>query len=298
MTRDLIERLAAADPHANDDAPVDEALLRQLVATPVGERRRRRRPLIAGAVAAGVAVAAVFAVVNLAGGGDAVLDRAVAAVSRENSVYHVRLVRQWSGDVEGSLRRPFRIESWRASDGRLHQVVRDDRGRLLEETAGVSPPNGGAGPLLRYDPRRDRLVGEGIGGGQGDELALDPGADPAATLRALERQGLLEVAGETQVGDRPAYRLVSDAVNRYGDDPRGEERYEYVVDGETYLPLSLRWTMGSGSEQLAYVDEFEVYERLPVDARSEARLAMAPHPRASCAPGAAELELHFPNPCR
>jgi hypothetical protein len=291
----LMDRLAAADPVADDSAPLDEALLARLLATPVEEPRRRRRPLIAGALTAAAAVAAAFAVANVVDGGDAVLDRAVAAVSREDSVYHVRLVRQWSGDVPDELRRPFHIESWRASDGRMRELVRDERGRLLEESAGRNP-GGRGGPVLRYHPRDDIIHGEAIGPRTGDEPALDPHTDPGATLRELERRGLLEVAGETRVGDRRAYRLVSDWIDSSGDGY--EVRYEYAVDAETYLPLSLRWSSGRGPEQTVFVDEFLVYERLPLDARSSAQLAMDPHPEARCAPGAGELELHFPNPCR
>jgi hypothetical protein len=105
------------------------------------------------------------------------------------------------------------------------------------------------------------------------------------------------VVAVTRVGARRAYRLVSDPVDAQG----GKQRFEYVVDGETYLPLRQRWSVRRGDEEFGFVSEFLVYERLPLDARSRARLDLDRHPGATCALGAGEVrgkrDLGFPNPC-
>ena len=113
-------------------------------------------------------------------------------------------------------------------------------------------------------------------------------------------QGRLRVAGETEVDGRRAYRLTSGFVAGFA---RGsEERVEFVVDAETYLPLSSRF-----SQHFRNGDSFElrtrylVYQRLPLDKRSLAQLDLDPHPGAKCGPDSDKVmgrgSFGFPNPC-
>ncbi len=322
--RDIIERLAAADPVPGAErlTPEEEhdadALLARLLAQPAEPDAPRRRPrhprlrrltLAVGGAAGAVAVA--ITAINL-GDSDspetrvadqAVAARTIAAVTQENSVYHVLQRKRGFGNVEGANIGPFLIETWHASDGRMHEKVFRDRGgrrgRLLEETAGRGPSGRRVGDLLRYDPRQNTLYPSGIAWGEdADELpVIDPAGNPGANLRELEARGLLHVAGPAEIRGRRAYRLESGPIRRSGD---GTARFEYVVDSETYLPMRQRYSLRRGSQILGFVSEFLVYERLPLDARSRARLDLDPHPGATCAIGAGEArkrELGFANPC-
>ena len=243
--------------------------------------------------AAGVATAvAAFAAINLVdgdGGGRGVVDKAIAAVAREDSVYHILERKRGTGTVPGARVGPFYFESWYSSDGRRHEKVFSAeggvRGRLLEEVAGRRRPGLLSGPLLRYDPRADRVYPSGFArGADADELPfVDPHGDPGAALRELEAQGLLSSDGETRIGGVRAYRRVSEPVSEVG----GVHRVRYLVDSETYLPLVQRWSLRQDSgETIGFVSRFLVYERLPLDARSEAKLDLDPHPGATCAIGA------------
>lgn len=321
--RDIIERLAAADPAPGAERLTPEeqndadALLTRLLAQPSGadataRRARHPRPRrwTLGIVGAAGAIVVAITAIDLGDSGSpetgvvdqAVAARTVAAVTREDSVYHVLQRKRGFGNVEGADIGPFLFETWHASDGRMHEKVFRDRGgrrgRLLEEHAGKRPSGRGVGELLRYDPRQDKVYPSGIKTGDSDELPLiDPAGNPGANLRELQARGLLRVAGTTEVGGRRAYRLESDPVPRSGD---STARFEYVVDSETYLPLRQRYSLRRGSETLGFVSEFVVYERLPLDARSEAQLELDPHPGATCALGAGEprkRELGFANPC-
>lgn len=136
---------------------------------------------------------------------------------------------------------------------------------------------------------------------------LDPFADPGAQLSRLQEQDRLRVAGSTRVGDRRAYRLVSGPVPH----PRlrdGEERVEFLVDADTYLPLALRYSSCSRStdpehpiSEIVVVSRFLVYERLPLNEKNRESLDLDPHPGAKCSRFAGELRAErgvgFPNPC-
>jgi hypothetical protein len=296
--RDPMERLAAADPLLDGeqlDAEAQreaDALLAQVLATPV-EPVTRKRPRLRRwtlATAAAAAAAALAAVVFVGSDVDqAVAARSVAAVSRDDSVYHIVQRRTVTGDRQGPTTIPVRIESWYASDGRLHEKFSAaDDGRLLEEAAGRSW-------LIRWYGEENRLAAEGRGrsGDAGKLPVIDPAGDPGATLRALEARGALKVEEETDRG----YRLVSEPI----EVESGEYRFQYVVDRETYLPIEERWTMTTGGETIGLVRQFLTYERLPLDATSEAQLDLDPHPDATCSAEAnqpTERELGFPNPCR
>lgn len=111
---------------------------------------------------------------------------------------------------------------------------------------------------------------------------INSSRDPGADLRELERHGRLRVAGTTRVDGREAYRLVSGPVPAT---PKGSvDRLEYVVDAETYYPVSLRWRRDFDRHVIEVTSRFLVYERLPLDARGRQLLKLDPHQ------GATELD--------
>jgi hypothetical protein len=313
---DLMERLAAADPlaGAEDLGPGEQseadALFTQLIATPAERGAPRARVRRWALVAAGAlcSIAAAFAAVNLLDSdtsGPGVVEKAVAAVTRGGSVYHV---------VERTHARPagfrslgpmtFYYEYWNTTGGRLHRKTfaadGPRRGKLIADMAGKRRPGRRGGPVLMWDAGSDTIIlgGFAVGRGTAGAPALDPYADPGAQLRALEQQGRLRLAGTTRVGDRPAYRLVSGTV--LGTTKGEEVSTEFLVDSETYLPLaqhrSIRHSSGKGFE---FSTRYLVYERLPLNSRTREELDLDPHPSATCSPsGKLKLgPLGFPNPC-
>jgi hypothetical protein len=316
--QDLIERIAAADPlpdaerlTAEDEREADE-LLARLLATPVETRRApqprfRRRVVLAAAAAC--AAAAAFVALDLLDSdapGTDVVAQAVAAVTRDDSVYHVvqrvRAFEPGTPDSDTS----FFGESWHSSDGRMHGKVfatsNGGRGKLLSEVAGKRRPGRTSGAALEYDAREDTISRSGFGRAPDAEAVpeLDPFADPGAGLREFERQGALRPAGTTRFAGSRAFRLVAPSTTRW----RGFafERVEFLVDADTYLPLAQRVSARIDSDRTYKVfTRYLVYERLPLDERSLRQLDLDPHPGAKCAAGAGELRgdraLGFPNPC-
>jgi hypothetical protein len=235
-----------------------------------------------------------------------IVARAVAAMSAHDAVYHVLDHRQAKNSRFPGENGAVYFESWHTSDGGLHQKMFADRhghqGRLLNDFAGRKAPGRRGGPALSWDARNNTIFSMrfGTSPGGGGAPSLDPYADPGATLRALEAAGGLRLAGRVEVDGRHAYRLVSGPVRR----PHGEmeERVEFIVDAETYLPLASRFVTRSGAgDSLELFTRYLVYERLPLNARSRAKLDLDPHPGAKCAPGAGKTigrgTLGFPNPC-
>jgi hypothetical protein len=319
QSRDLMKRLAEADPlpDAEQLTPEDkreaEALLTRLLATPAvagtEERRPRRlRPRRLALAAAGVACSAAvaFAAVNLVdsdGPAPGVVERAVAAVTQEDSVYHVLERTRARGNIPGAGHTVY-LESWYTTDGRIHRKTfaasGERRGRLLGEEAGMRRPGRRGGRLLRYFPGENTITEGGFATGRSPAPSIDSFGDPGAQLRALQEQGRLRAAGRTDVEGRPAYRLVSGPVTR-ADARTQEERVEFLVDADTYLPLAQRYSIGTDSDrEREILTRYLVYERLPLDDRSRALLALDPHPGAECSPFAGdegEGDLGFPNPC-
>jgi hypothetical protein len=318
-SHDLMERLAAADPLpdaerlSSDEQREADALLTQLLATPVvPERRpaarpRTRRWALAAAATACVALAA-FAAGNLLDSdapGPNVVELAVAAVSAEDAVYHTVERRRVEGsDFPGTQTAYF--ETWHTTDGRLHQrtyAARGERrGRLIGDFAGRRAPGRRGGPAMRWDAGSNTIYSNRFGSVTGSRGApsIDPFGDPGAGVRAFEAQGRLRLAGRTRVEGRDAYRLTSATVEGFARGTR--ERVVFIVDADTYLPLSTRFHLrGPDGSRLDLYIRYLVYERLPLDARSRAQLDLDPHPGAKCAPGADETmgrgSLGFPNPC-
>jgi hypothetical protein len=315
---DLMERLAAADPMRDAEAPSAEeqrdadALLERLVATPVEPERRRPvrlrwAQLAAAAACASVAVFVALSVLGGAGGGQGpqMVERAAAALAREDAVYHlVGKVRLTAPDSLGGSR-DLIFESWNTIGGRVHRKVwlvkNGRRSKRYEDFAGRRRPGRLGGPALRYDPLSNQILPSGFGrsAGPGGAPAVDP-FDPGRGLRELESQGRLKHSGSASVGERRGYRLVSAAV------PGGNgavEHSEFVVARETYLPLSARYTRRErdGSTVGVY-ERFLTYERLPLNDKTRAHLDLDPHPGAKCAPFAGKMtgkrDPGIPNPCK
>jgi hypothetical protein len=321
---ELVERLAAADPAPDgerltmEEQQEAEALLERLLATAPeravqrgGERRLRRWALAAAAVA--VAAAAAVAVTTLLDSdarGPDVVERAAAAVSRDGVIYHFVERREVRASYE-PLDMDTYVESWHTSDGRIHQkayAAKGRRGRLLEDWAGRRLPGRRVWPRLRWDAWTN-TISEGAFGPSPDHGAPVLGffGDHGAQLRRLQAQGRLRVAGTTRVGQRRAYRLVSGPV-RTPDYDRGEERVEFIIDADTYLPLAQRFSLRGRSTEPGHPkfriqvnSRFLVYERLPLNPRNRKLLHLGPHPGAKCSEFAHELSgrrgVGVPNPC-
>jgi hypothetical protein len=321
-SRDPMERLAAADPLAGDErlTPEEEreaeALLARVLATPVTPNTvddggdRRGRPRRWAALAAGVAAvaAAAFVAVNLVESdapGPGVVERAVAAVTREDVVYHVVERTRGIGVADKGGDLTLFLESWHTTDGRMHQKTfasrAGRRGRLLSEFAGRLRRGRRGGPGLMWSSTQNRITEMGFGLGKTPVPHLSPFGDAGAQLRALEEEGRLHPAGTTRVGGRRAYRLASGPVKRPGA-PRTEERLVFLVDSETYLPLARHNSIDAGAGRTMRIStRYLVYERLPLTDRTRGLLALDPHPDAKCSRFADRLrgegELGYPNPC-
>ena len=252
--------------------------------------------------------AAAVAAINLleAGGpgGGGIVEKAVAAVTRGDVVYHVVQRSRGTTSSDGSAQTLY-FESWHTTDGRMHQKVfaghGTRRGKLLTEMAGRRRPGRSSGPALMYDPRKNVISQIGFGqAGDADAVPnIDPFADPSARLRDLQRRGKLRLAGSIRAGGRRAYRLVADSASWHGSD---YERIEFLVDSETYLPLAQRMSVRVNSD-LTYklFTRFLVYERQPLDARSRALLDLAPAPRRHLRKPSGRAKARpkpwLPNPC-
>ena len=251
---------------------------------------------------------AVFVALNLFGGSAStpnIVARASAALASEDAVYHV------VGDVRftapesigGNAR--LRFESWNTIGGRVHRkywrVRNGQRSRRYENFAGRRRPGRRGGPALAYNPLTNQILPSGFGraAGPGGAPAADP-FDPSGGLRELEAQGRLKHTGSARAEGRRGYRLVS-APESGGNG--AVERSVFVVDSETYLPLSARYSRRErdGSTAIVY-ERFLTYERLPLNDRTEEDLDLDPHPGAKCDRFAAEMpakrDLGFPNPCK
>jgi hypothetical protein len=313
-SRDMMERLAAADPLSGgerltpDEEREAEALLARLLTTPVGAegrrapRARRRRLALAAAGVAAVAAGA-FVAINLADSGapgPGVVERAVAAVAAEDVVFHY--VERMEATVPSRMGEDMTVysESWNTADGRFHHKRYTSPGpgaELLSDFAGRRLPGRDLARALAWDAREDTIREMGYSFDSGPVPNLDPLADPGAQLRTLEEQGRLRPAGTTEVDGRRAYRLESGPVSR-PDEPESEERVVFLVDAETYLPLQKRHSIDTGVGSATLVSRYTVYERLPLNARTSELLALDAHPGAKCSRTTVSAdELGFTNPC-
>jgi hypothetical protein len=311
---DLMERVGAADPVADasrlspDDQLEADALLDRLLATPsepVRARARRRLPGLA--VATGLVAVAVFAVLSLwdsdEGPAPNVVAKAVAALTQPDAVYHaVYIGRMRSTEFPEAHANPY-VETWHTSSGRLHWRTYAEkngrRGRLFSDFAGQRRPGRLGGPALTYEARTNEIYESGFGRSPGAGApGVDP-FDPGRSLKELEAEGRLRVAGEVEIDGRRAYRLVSD---EFRSSSGRVQRSEILVDAESYLPREQRLfdRTDNGKTTLVVWDYLE-YERLPLNSKNSALLDFDPPARAKCRPGTERLDrkgsLGFPNPC-
>jgi hypothetical protein len=312
--QDLMERLSAADPVADADRVSAteqhdaDALLARLLATPAEQRTTRssrRWPQLAAATA--VLAVAVFAAVSLLSSDDGpapnVVAEAVAALTQKDAVYHaVYIGHMHSTEFPKARGNPY-VETWHTTGGRLHwrtyAAKHGRKGRLYSDFAGQRRPGRLSGPALTYDAHSNEIYETGFGRITGARGA--PGVDefdPGGSLRQLQAEGRLRVAGEVEVDGRRAYRLVSGNVKGPGG---SVERSEIVVDAETYLPRMQRMFFRTPKGHAVIEWDYVTYERLALNKRTSALLDFNPPPGAKCRPGTERLihkgSLGFPNPC-
>ena len=298
---ELMERLARANPVRPGTPPTPEeqrdaeALLERIVADVVPDERPRRAPSLRRlAPAAGLlAVLAIGALIAFdllesdeQGGG--IVERAVAAVSREDVIYAT--VERWttrSVALEPGVdttpdERAF-VRTWLWPEGDRSHFLRyglrpDGRpGRLRSEV--VSTPE----QITWFDANgRTQLSYDGDrAGGQppvreGGYPGFDPFSDPGAQLREHVESGRLRVAGRTNVRGRTAFRLVARASAQAAPD-EDFGTVVYLVDARTYLPLELRQRVvfdhsdvpGGGRERGTLRVEYLRYQALPVNDKTE-----------------------------
>jgi hypothetical protein len=325
--QDLLDRLAAADPvRGEEPTPVDEPeadeLLARILATGRAEARPRlRRSLQVAAVAAGLlsAILLVIALVDSDSPRGSVVEKAVAATTNGDAVYHVaerfsvryttpdrRVLRAFDfEDVDFFRDETTFSESWYVSAGRSRHLTfaanGRRRGRLLYETSSTRSES------RQYDARANRLMVSRVRRAKRplkppprarrDRLPqLNPGQDPGPQLRELQRRRSLSLAGTAEVRGRRAYRLTSETIR--GPERGHTERIEFLVDAETYLPLVQRsFSTQTGISGLppelraprelydvpvhsVATRTFLVYEKLPPTRRNLAQLKLRPHPGA------------------
>jgi hypothetical protein len=282
---DPIERLRAADPLpeaerlSEADQREADALLARIVAEepatkPARRARRHWLPVVAATAAAAVFALVAIDVVDEGAPGPSVVDRAVAAVSAENSIYHTVEV------ITFGHQHAYR-EGWygpRVS----HQKIYYHRGQLAVESV-LSPrltrPGRHTGAI--FDAKHDVLqhVHPSRGGGSSDFPEFDPSEDPVAALKEFQRQGRLRLVGSEEFEGRKVYRLVGDAPHRRGI---RVNRSVVLVDAKTYYPVLTEWVFARhGPARVRFTTRFTTYERLPATAENRKLLKMEPHPGAT-----------------
>jgi hypothetical protein len=314
----LMERVAGADPVRDpgllttDEQREADALLQRLLtapapaAAPRRARTRRRWPQLAVATAF-VAVAAFTAASLLGsdeGPGPNVVARAVAALTDDDVIYHAEVIATAQAPDFPQGKRGLYYETWHTASGRMRQrsygPLRNRKKGVYGEVAGQRRPGRLGGPSLTYDPLSNSIYETGFGRDPSAKGA--PGFDafdPGRSVKELQAEGRLRVAGRVEVDGRPAYRLVSGDVSSSGG---SVQRSELLVDAKTYLPRELRLVDRAPNgltRRLRW--RYLVYERLPLNDKTESLLGFHPPRGAKCSPGTDKLvrkgSLGFPNPC-
>jgi hypothetical protein len=314
--QDLMERLAAADPMPDaerlspDEQREANVLLERLLASPVEQERRhrpRRRWVQLGAVTA-CAAAAVFAALSLLdsdkGPTPHVLDRAIAALTQKDAIYHFEAIATATVPDMPKDHRSLFFESWHTTGGLVHNkawLFRHGRkSPRYDDFAGRRRPGRRGGPALRYDPLTNTIheSGFGVSPGGGGAPGVDP-FDPSRGLRELQAEGRLRLQGRVEVDGKPAYRLVSGPVSGANG---SVERAEFLVDAETYLPrLQIYSVRSKNGETMKATWRYLTYERLSLNDKTRKLLYLDRHPGAKCSPFAGKMtgkrDVGFPNPC-
>jgi hypothetical protein len=278
--QNLIDQVRDADPvpEAERLSPAEqreaEALLARLVAEPLKGRTRPRRATLRRFAVASVGTACAVAValgaielIDKEAPGAGVVEKAVAAVSDEDAVYHIVALSRFPDEAPTeTLREGTYAESWNARDGSMHrklwQLQGDGKGPFLGELA-LSPRDAdGRATTLQYDATTDTLTRGMVELDRNEQAPeLYPESDPAESLRRLQSEGRLRVDGTTEIDGKDAYRLVSGPLP--GPEGHGQNSYEYLVDAETYYPLSLRFVSRVGDASFTANTRYLTYERLP-----------------------------------
>jgi hypothetical protein len=301
---DPIERLAAADPLpgverlTEDEQRAADVLLARIVAeqpepAPRASRRPRRWMLAVAATACGIAVAVTaIDVLDEGAPGPSVVDRAVAAVTDGDAIYHTIGVVRIRPIEDGAPRPPSQsgyIEAWygpnHVTHGKWYELRGGRRGRLSFEGAERLVPQGHGrfrATGVSYDSAHNTIeryrTAIGTEGSANGKLPIvDPNSDPGEGMRRLQREGRLRLAGSERFAGEKVYRLVSGPVRRGS---HGLERYTYLVDAETYYPVFFRWVLSRGGTTTAFEARFLTYERIPFDAQGRKLLELDPHPGA------------------
>jgi hypothetical protein len=282
---DPMERLIAADPLPEaerlteaDQADADALLARILAEEPPAKPARRARrhwlPAVAATAAAIALALFVIDVVDEDAPGPSVVDRAVAAVSVQNAIYHAVEV------ITLGHQHVYR-EGW-YGPGVVHQKISYHRGKLAAETV-IRPrlTRPGRHVVTVFDAEHNLLQRSRMyGGGQSPGFPeIDPSDDPSAALRQLQRDGSLRLAGSEELDGRKVYRLMGDAPHRRGI---RVNRLVYLVDAKTYYPVLWEWVFAKdGPARVRAKARFTTYERLPATAENRKLLKMDPHPGAT-----------------
>jgi hypothetical protein len=150
-----------------------------------------------------------------------------------------------------------------------------------------------------YDARTNTINQSGFGRAKIKAAPTVDPFDPGRSLKELEAEGRLRVAGEVNVDGRRAYRLVSGDVPSAG---HAIQRTEIIVDADTYFPITQRLFVRAPNGESARMSwNYLTYERLPLNKRTSALLDFDPPAGAKCAPHTDRLirkgSLGFPNPC-
>jgi hypothetical protein len=294
-SHDPIDRLAGADPLRDgerlteaDQREADGLLTRILAEDPQPAARPRRRPraFVFAIAATACALAAAVLVVDLVdedASGPSVIDRAIAAVSDGNAIYHtVAWMRLGSTDAKPQR---LYVEAWYGPDHSTHTKLfswpRHRKGKLrLEVTGRLHAKSNGrfAGTGAAWDAKSNTIELRRVGRDPASDIpVIDPNRDPGRGMRDLQRAGRLHVAGTTTYAGRKVYRLVSRTERGGG---AGWDRIVYLVDARTYYPVYFRWVSGGGNGKIVADSRFLTYERLPFDAHGRKLLEMGPHPGA------------------
>jgi hypothetical protein len=296
---ELMERLARANPVPPGEPPTAEerreaeALLERILTdSPTVSAPKRvstlRRVAPAAGVLAVVALAAVI-VIDLLDSeerGSGIVERAVAAVSRENVIWAITerqtiTAKALEPGIDTTPGERTFARSWYWSEGERSRMLwyrvlpSGGPGRLHGEA--VSTPE----RIVWFDAKGNKELAadwddwneDPREGPPADSAypGFDPVQNPGAQLREHVEQDRLRVAGRTTVRGRTAYRLVSSPIPD-PDSSRDRTTVTYLVDARTYLPLEVRQRSvidssdvpGGGRERLAARIEYLRYEALPV----------------------------------
>jgi len=285
--------------------------------------RVRGSILVAAGTAAVIAVIALSPFGNEGGSANPVLERAYAAVSRPDVIWHVK----WVQTNPDSARKPFRgtvmrTESWFKGSEQFHSIVRSRfRHDASRPSPGVRIPSGPPSSseeefasdgkeAVWYSKGMWSFVPEGISYGpvarakaSSTEIGFDlfsassePIVSPAQLFKAASKKGKVLHEGEIDYHGTPAYEVT---VNSTAVQHGVPSTKTIVIDRQTYHPLAVtdRIKAGPGGggnfptiSGVLSERRYTLVEALPATARNTEFLKMRPHP------GVPSCRLEEPGP--